>query len=433
MVYNILDYGAVGDGSTLCTKNIQAAIDAATLNGGTVLIPAGNFLSGSIRLKSNIDLHLEQGARLISSIRQEDMIDFSKEFEDDNADTGWEGGVFLFAYHEKNISITGQGIIDGQGRESFYDDDSDGGLHECPLAVKGFRPRMSFLEDVENLTVKDVTFYDSAFWTLHMAGCKNVLIDGIRIYNNECGPNNDGIDPDCCQNVIIRGCIIYAGDDSIVLKTTMPMAKKYGDCKNILIQNCIMRSHCSALKIGTETHGDIHHVTMSDCVVEDCTRGFAIWSRDGGCIHDINIHHITGNTRGYASSCRGGGGVVLWWGSGEPIFISATKRAGVERVPGKIRSIRMDHIFMTCEGSITIAGEDYSPISKVNIKDSEFIFKQQSSHIPEYLDESPSIRGCYKHELPCVYIRSGEDIVADCDFIIDDSVMNIFKKKEIRE
>ncbi|MBR1862441.1 MAG: right-handed parallel beta-helix repeat-containing protein [Lachnospiraceae bacterium] len=433
MTANILDYGAVPDGQTLCTGAVQAAIDTLSASGGQVLIPAGRFLCGSLRLRSNIDLHLEQGAVLISSIKQEDMIDFSKDFEDDNADTGWEGGCFLFAMHEKNISITGEGTIDGQGRELFYDDDRDGGLHECPLAVRGFRPRMSFLEDIENLTVSGVTFYDSAFWTLHMAGCRDVLIDNIRILNNERGPNNDGIDPDCCTNVLIRNCIIRAGDDAIVLKTTAPMAKKYGECKNIVIQGCSIRSHSSALKLGTETWADIHHVIMSDCILEDCTRGFSIWSRDGGDIHDITIHHINGNTRGYSSSLRGGDGVVVWWGSGEPIFLSATKRAGADRLPGKIFNIRMDHLYMTCEGSITIAGEDYSPISHIRINDSEFIYKLQSSHLPEYLDETPSERGCYKHELPCIYIRCCEDIKYQSDLTVDDSLKEVFKKKEIVE
>lgn len=433
MVYNILDYGAVPDGVTLCTQAIQQAIDDCTQTGGQVLIPAGRFLSGTLRLRSYVDLHLEQGAVLISSIQQKDMIDFSAEFEDDNEDTGWEGGCFLLAHHEKQISITGMGRIDGQGRELFYDDDSDNGFHECPLAVKGFRPRMSFLEDVEELVVRDVTFYDSAFWTLHMAGCRDVLIDNVKILNNERGPNNDGIDPDCCQNVVIRGCIIRAGDDAIVLKTTLPMTKKYGDCKNIVIQGCTIHSHSSALKLGTETHGAIHHVTMSDCILEDCTRGFSIWSRDGGEIHDIAIHHIIGNTRGYSDSAMRKEGVVVWWGSGEPIFLSATKRKGVDRLPGRIYNIWIDHLRMTCEGSVTIAGEEYSKISHIRICDTELTYKQQSSHKPEYLDETPSERGCYKHELPCVYIRSGEDVKVEGEFIVDESVKDVFVTQEIRE
>ena len=157
MVYNILDYGAVPDGLTKATKAIQAAIDDCTKTGGQVLVPSGRFLSGSLHLKSDVDLHLEQGAVLISSLEQEDMIDFAREYEDDNADVGWDGGCFLFARHGKNIQISGSGTIDGQGRLVFEDDNADNGFHECPLFVTGFRPRTSFLEDIENLTIQDVT------------------------------------------------------------------------------------------------------------------------------------------------------------------------------------------------------------------------------------------------------------------------------------
>ncbi|MCR4902746.1 MAG: glycoside hydrolase family 28 protein, partial [Butyrivibrio sp.] len=354
MIYNIADYGAVADGFTKSTDAIQRAIDDCTKTGGVVLVPAGVYLSGSIQLKSNVDFHLEQGAVLRSSLDEKDMIDFSKDFEDDNKDTGWEGGCFLYACHARNISITGKGMIDGQGRNVFFDDEPEDSEHECPLNVKGFRPRMSFLEDVDNLVVSDITFYDSAFWTLHMAGCKNVRIENIVIDNNKRGPNNDGIDPDCCSNVIIRGCRIITGDDSIVLKSTAPMYRKYGECKDIIISGCFLSSSCSAIKIGTETYGDIHDIVVSDCIIRDSIRGIGIWSRDGGEIYNISIHHVMGNTRNFSDSKVRSEGVCTWWGEGEPIFASATKRENVDRLPGKIHNIYLDHINMTSEAPIIL-------------------------------------------------------------------------------
>ena len=425
MHYLVTDFGAVGDGKTLNTAAIQKAIDACTsAGGGRVVVPAGKFLSGTICLKSNVELHLESGAELISSLDPNDMPDLMGGFEDDNRDTGWEGGCFLLARHAENVTISGTGRIDGRGREVFFEDDDDGGSHESPLKVRGYRPRMSFLEDVRNLTVRDVTFYDAAFWTLHMAGCRDVLIDGIRIENNERGPNNDGIDPDSCQNVIIRGCIIACADDAIVVKTTAPMTKKYGACENILISNCILRSHSSALKIGTETWGDIHHVTMSDCVLDRCTRGIGIWSRDGGRVHDIMIHHITGSTRRYRDRVRQDSEVVVWWGKGEAVFLSATPRSGVDRIPGVIESVFMDDLHITCEGAIMIAGEKASPIRDVCIRSSSFLWKRQSSLTPDCLDEQPSRRGVYPHEVPTVYVRCGEEISLrdSVRYEIDDSM-----------
>ena len=425
MHYLVTDFGAVGDGKTLNTAAIQKAIDACTsAGGGRVVVPAGKFLSGTICLKSNVELHLESGAELISSLDPNDMPDLMGGFEDDNRDTGWEGGCFLLARHAENVTISGSGRIDGRGREVFFEDDDDGGSHESPLKVRGYRPRMSFLEDVRNLTVRDVTFYDAAFWTLHMAGCRDVLIDGIRIENNERGPNNDGIDPDSCRNVIIRGCIIACADDAIVVKTTAPMTKKYGACENILISNCILRSHSSALKIGTETWGDIHHVTMSDCILDRCTRGIGIWSRDGGRVHDIMIHHITGSTRRYRDRVRQDSEVVVWWGKGEAVFLSATPRSGVDRIPGAIESVFMDDLHITCEGAIMIAGEKASPIRDVCIRSSSFLWKRQGSLTPDCLDEQPSRRGVYPHEVPTVYVRCGEEISLrdSVRYEIDDSM-----------
>lgn len=431
MDYNILDFGAVEGGTCNCSPQIQAAIDACAETGGRVVVPAGRFLSGSLRLRSEVDLHLERGAVLISSLNPEDVIDFTKDFDDDNADVGWEGGCFLFARHEKNIAISGFGMIDGQGREVFYDDDADHGYHECPLAVRGFRPRTTFLEDVENLTVKDVTFYDAAFWTLHMAGCRNVTVEGIRILNNDRGPNNDGIDPDCCQNVVIRGCIVESGDDSIVVKATKPMYEKYGDCENIVIQGCILHSRDSALKIGTETHGSIRNVILGDCVIRDCTRAIGVWVRDGGTIEDIYIHHLTGNTLRYADCPERTEMAPRWWGKGEPVFISATRRKGVDRLPGKIRNLTFEHLRLKSESCIFIGGEEYSRIENVRFEDVDITWTRQGRHTPDVFDEQPSVRDVYSHEIPCLYARCVDGLYAGGRFVVEDSLKEVIRTREI--
>ena len=428
--FNILEYQAVGDGKTLCTGAIQAAIDDAAKNGGKVIVPAGIYLSGSLQLRSHMELHLEEGAVLRCSLREEDMLDFSKDFEDDNADTGWEGGCFLYACHVKDLTISGTGKIDGQGREVFFDDDPEGAPHEGPLNVRGFRPRLSFLEDVENLCIRDVTFYDAAYWTLHLAGCRKVRIENIVIENNKRGVNSDGIDPDSCQDVIIRGCRIQTGDDSIVLKSTAPMYQKYGDCRDILINNCILTTNCSALKIGTETYGEVHDVILSDCIVRDCIRGIGIWSRDGGRIHHIYAHHIIGTTRNFKDCAVRTDGICSWWGEGEPVFLSATRRAGVDRIPGRIHDIYLDHIHLEGEAPIVMAGETYAPISRVRISDSDFVIRRNGREVAfstgedltsyrkeegdclweGILDERPSAADRKMAKIPYIYLRHTEDV-----------------------
>ena len=417
MIYNILDYGAVSDGETNCAKAIQRAIDDCSVTGGRVCIPAGHFLSGTIRLKSNVELYLEHGAVLLSSLDEADTIDYFRECDNENEVDGWEGGCFLFALHEKNIAITGTGIIDGQGSKTFFDDDPEHADEGSPLAVKGFRPRMSYFEDVEGLFVSDITFRDSAFWTLHMAGCRNVRIENIAIENNKRGPNTDGIDPDCCQDVIIRGCRITSGDDSVVIKSTAPMYKKYGDCRNIIVSDCILSSSCSAVKIGTETYGDIHDVLVSDCIVKDCIRGIGIWSRDGGEIYDIRIHHIQGSTRNFADSRIRKSGVFSWWGDGEPIAITATKRENTDRIPGKVHDISMEQIHLKCEGPVLMLGEEYSPIERISVKESVFLFKDRGENRKREIDERPSARGRYMESVEDTFLRYTKDVTIDADFM----------------
>lgn len=407
--FNILDYGAVADSVTNNADAIQQAIDAASINGGTVIVPPGQYLSGTIVLKSNIDFHIEKGAVLISSLNENDILDFARLFDDDNECTGWDGGCFLFACHEKNITISGEGIIYGQGDKVFFDDNADNGAHECPLNVTAFRPRTTFLEDVENLTVKDVTFKDAAFWTLHMAGCRNVLIQNIKILNDVRGANNDGIDPDSCKDVIISGCIVKTGDDAIVVKTTKPMSEKYGGSENIAINNCILYSRDSGLKIGTETHGNIKNIILSDCIIKDCSRGVGIWARDGSTIEDIHIHHITGNVLKYADGIRNKNH-TMWWGNGEPIFINATYRDKNHRYPGKIKNVTFDNIYMKAESSVFIGGESDAIIEDISISDLNITMCSQGTQESGYFDEQPSERHVYPHSIPAVYARYADKI-----------------------
>lgn len=432
MNYNIVDFGAISDGITNNQKMIQSAIDKCSRTGGRVIVPAGKFLTGTICLKSNVELYLEAGSRLVASQNKSDYIVFAANEADTDTVHGIMEGCLIYACHETNIVISGYGIIDGQGSNVYYDDNADNGWHECPLNVKGFRPRTSYLEDIDGLTVKGITFIDACFWTLHMAGCKNVLIDGICIKNNDRGPNNDGIDPDGCKNVIITNCIVECGDDAIVLKVTKPVSEKYGDCENITISNCILHSRDSALKIGTETYGCIRNVVFSDCIIHDCSRAIGIWVRDGGMVENINVHHIIGNTRRYAD-CPKRDFASRWWGKGEPVFISATYRNDKRTYPGIIRNISFDNLRLCAESSIFIAGEKDSIIENISIMNSNIMWKKQSDHIPDVFDEQPSIRNVYNHSIPWLYLRHVRAIVINGKFEIDNSMSNYISNSEVIE
>lgn len=403
-VFNIVDFGAVADGATNNAPAIQRAIDAASEAGGRVYIPAGKFLSGTLRLKSNIDFHLSAKACLMGSLNESDISGFEALRGD--AKLKWDGGCFLFAKDESNITISGHGTICGQGEKVFFEDNADGGLRECPLNFKIlFRPRTTFFENITNLTVRDITVRDAARWTLHMAGCTYVNVDGIKIFNNIRGANNDGIDCDCCKHVTVSNCIVETGDDAVVVKSMEAMTRLYGGSENIIVRGCILASRDSAIKIGTETHGNIRNITVSDCIVRDCSRGIGIWARDGAVVEGIHIHHITGAVRKYAGCNRPKGLPGHWWGQGEPIFINATHRNSELRYPGAIRDIHIDHICLKAESSVFVAGEECSVINNVSITDMDITLCRQGTQEHGSFDEQPSPRGIYPHSIPVVYGR----------------------------
>ncbi len=404
-IYDVTAFGAVADGKTNCAAAIQATVDAAhQAGGGVVLLPAGRYLSGSVLLKSHVELRLDTGAVLISSLDEADILPFPADPSEGAVD-GWNGGFFLGARDAENITLSGQGVIDGQGGKVFEDADVDSGFHECPKRVAAFRPRLILFENVHNLTVRDVTLRDAAFWTLHMAGCRRVRIQGIQILGDDRGANNDGIDPDCCQDVVISGCLVHTGDDAIVLKSTAPMAKRYGPCENVVISGCILHSRDSALKIGTETHGTIRNVILSDCVVKDCSRGVGIWVRDGGTVEHIHVHHLTGAVRRYADACDLPG-APGWWGKGEPVFISATPRQGQEgSFPGTIRDIHISDLDIKCESCIFLGGEENSPIERVRLREIHLTLERQGTQPGGLFDEQPSGRHIYPHSIPALYAR----------------------------
>lgn len=412
--YWITEYGAVADGVTNCAAAIQAAVDAAAqAGGGRVMVPAGRFLSGSVMLRSHVELHLCSGAVLQSSLRPEDIRPFRHADADDAMD-GWNGGFFLGACGGQDITISGSGVIDGQGRRVFFDRNEDNGFGECPKAAAAFRPRMILLEDITDLTIRDVTLRDAAFWTLHMAGCRRVRIRDIRILNDDRGANNDGIDPDCCQDVIISGCLIHTGDDAIVVKATGPMTRRYEPCCNVTITNCVLHSRDSALKIGTETCGDIRNITFGDCLVKDCSRAVGIWVRDGGTVENIQVHHLVGAVRRYADrySVPGAPG---WWGKGEALFVNATRRAGQDNFPGVIRNVSFDHITMKAESCLFFAGESYAPLYNIRAEAVDLTLCRQGTQPGGLFDEQPSARHLYPHEIPALYARCVQGLrVRDC-------------------
>ncbi len=279
-------YGAVGDGQTLNTAAIQAAIDAcAHAGGGTVYIPAGLYLTGSLSLHSNITLYLDAGATLRGSSNLADYALISSRWEGAEITTHAPliGGRDL-----KNIAVLGRGTIDGNG-SVWWKPFREGRL-EHP------RPRLISFEHCNNILIAGITAVNSPSWTIHPLLCDNVTVDHITIVNPADSPNTDGINPDSSRNVHISNCHVDVGDDCVTIKsgTEEIGADRRAPCENITITNCTMVHGHGGVTIGSEMSGGVRRVVISNCVFVGTDRGIRMKSRRGrgGVVEDIRASNI---------------------------------------------------------------------------------------------------------------------------------------------
>jgi hypothetical protein len=337
---SIIDFGAVGDGQTNDATAIQQAIDACHASGGgRVTLPAGkNYLSGTITLKSNVELHIERGAVLQGSGKIED---YTGAFPVTalSVNQPMDYTMLLTALEAENIAVTGGGAIDGGGR--FYIAENEGYIYRMAHQ----RPFTIFLIGCHNVTFRDIILRDGALWTLRLSGCEDVLIHGIHIQNDLRLPNNDGIDLDRCRNVRISDCHIVSGDDCICLKTC-PETAGYGPCENITVTGCTLVSTSSALILGAECREPIRNVVFDACVIRSSHRGLAIHLSDQSDIENVLFTNMIVETRLFHEK---------WWGRAEPIYITAipwTEQHGI----GHVRHVRFINVLARSENGVFIQG-----------------------------------------------------------------------------
>ncbi|MBN2128158.1 MAG: right-handed parallel beta-helix repeat-containing protein [Sedimentisphaerales bacterium] len=282
-VYNVTDFGAVGNLRALDTDAIQNAIDTCHAEGGgTVVLPSGKeFLSGALVLKSNVTIEVQEHAMLRGSRELSHYIRTVPEIES-YAVINYSDYALIQAIDAENIGIKGKGVIDGDG-----------------VAVPGrtgygnekIRPYLLRFIRCQGVHVKDVMLKDSNFWTHHYLECDNVHVDGVRVrcWNlDPHQPNGDGIDLDGCQHVLVENMDIRCEDDGITFKSTSmrPM-------RDVLVRNCTVLSNINAIKMGTETHGRIEDVVVRDCrVIFGGRSGIAIMSVDGAHIENVTFENI---------------------------------------------------------------------------------------------------------------------------------------------
>jgi hypothetical protein len=412
-IYNIRDFGAAGNGVDADTGPIQEAIDAAGKQGGTVLVPAGVYLTGSLELRSHVELHLETGAILLGSTRISD-------YKSHKAALPSYNDLFLrysllYGENLENISITGGGTIDGQGSAFKVT------TRQKPDRYKD-RPFVIRFVACKDVRVEGIRLRNSAMWMQHYFACENLRIAGISVYNH-CNKNNDMIDIDGCKDVIISDCFGDTDDDALTLKSTSGLITE-----NVTVTNCILSSHCNAIKLGTESNGGFKNIVISDIIVKPSAHpthiygflagisGITLGMVDGGILDGVRISNVQID------------------GPRVPIFMRLGDRGRVYRedMPrpgtGVFRTVTISGITATGADSTgcSITGLPGHPVENITLSGIHIRFRGNGPALPA--DKPvPELPADYPEStmfgsLPAYgfYIRHGYNIrISDLDLICD--------------
>ncbi len=356
--YDIVDFGAKNDTTVLSTAAIQRAIDqCSAAGGGRVVVPAGMYKTGTLVLRSHVDLHLETGATLFGSTRLADYRPMKTDYV--SLRTWGETVQLIFADRVQHVSISGHGTIDGRGAAFKKLSWNDEGIT---------RPHLLRFVQSQDISIADVTLRNSGCWMQHYLACDRLHIRGIKVFNRN-NYNNDALDLDGCHDVVVSDMLADSDDDAITLKSTSPRL-----CENVVIHDCIVSSHCNAIKLGTETNGGFRNINISNCVVrpsEDQTTQFfgdpskrgtsaiSLEIVDGGILENVHVSNIVAE------------------GTESPIFIRLGNRARgyAQGVPvtkvGTIKGVHLSHITVNGAGSTgcSITGLPGHPVENVWLTD----------------------------------------------------------------
>lgn len=390
-VFDVRSFGAKGDGRTLDTAAVQAAVDAAAQAGGgqVRLGKRGRFLIGQVELRGGIDFHIDAGAQLLVSTDPAHYPDPTR-------------GV-LHANGANRLSISGKGVFDGRS-PAFMERYDAAGEWWVP---KTFRPRLLVLENVEGLAIRDLTIRRAPSWTVHLVGCRKVLVENITIANQMDVPNCDGIDPDHCQEVEIRNCRITCGDDAIVIKTTAGN-ERYGPSHNIWVHDCVLETQDSGLKIGTETVQDIHDIRFERCEIVRGCRGLTIQLRDAGSVYNVRFRDIRFTAQYFSAP---------WWGRGEAISFTALPRNPETRV-GTIHNVAVENVTGRAENSIRVRGSDGARIHDIAFRNVVLTLGRWTKYPGGVFDNRPTrvAEPIEQHGTPGFHLAHADRIaIDDCE------------------
>jgi polygalacturonase len=400
-VFNVRDYGATGDGKALDSPAInQAIVACAAAGGGTVWIPAGRYLSGSIRLTNNLNLHIDAGATLLAAPADMNAYDPTEEWEgqayQDGGHTYFQNSL-IWGIGLTNVSITGRGMIHGKGltrSSALFDRMNKFNIWDKPNAPRTNLPPVRIgnkaigLKLCRDVLLRDFTIYKGGHFGVLATGCDQLTIDNVTM-----DTERDGIDVDCCRNTVISNCRINSPDDDAICPKSSFALRTNVITENMTIVNCQVsgfemgtlldgsmkpkKNGNGRIKFGTEANGGFRNITVANCTFRAC-RGLALEEVDGGIMENITINNLT-----------------MMDVPGYPIYITTGKRNRGPHVtePSRARRIFISNVIATgCEpmSGIQITGLPEQPIEGVRLENIWLVFqgggtKEDAARVPKEL------------------------------------------------
>lgn len=367
---NILSFGAIGDGATTCTKSIQAAIDeCAASGGGTVAVPPGTYRTGTLYLRSHVNLHLEHAATIVGS---PDLADYNppdaypQNFGCEVSE-GWNSCHLLIAVGLEDVSISGSGTIDGNGRAFFSPPEKawtgyeiawrNGCINTADRANAARPGQVIVFVECHDVSVTGISIVDMTCWALFFHGCVRVRVRGLSIRCDDRHVNTDGVDIDCCRHVVVSDCVIDTGDDAITLRGD---CRHLGDpsrvCEDIAVTNCVAHTQACGVHIGVGT-GTIRDAVISNLVI--CDSAFGI---------QIQCSYGSATTKGVDISCIRFENVIC-----RRTAIPLRLYSGTSHATAHLKDITFAHC--TFEGFLgaEIVGNDFMRPSNIRLYDVDFV------------------------------------------------------------
>lgn len=442
--FNIKTYGAKPNENS--TEAIQKAIDTCNeWGGGTVLVPSGKYIIGTIKLKSYVNLHLEQGAVLQASLNLDDYL------------TTFRIHGMILCEDAEQVSITGLGTIHARGID-FYDPSQNHTYDEFDKKYtrqkEGYMPKGKFYSDgpikrkpkpgmtvtfyhCSHVRIQDITIKDTPDWAIRLGYCEDVNVDGITILNNLMIPNSDGVHCTVSRNVRITDCNIIAGDDAIIVTgfplefetpaynmehvKNRPFGNKSIYSENYVVGNCNLRSRSSGIRVGYGQH-PTRNCVFSNINIYGSNRGIGVFAHDSVNIENLVFSNFTIETKLHNGQ---------WWGNGEPIHISIIPRfEGI--VAGEVKNVQFNNIIAKGDQGILLYGLEESKMHDISFRNVQLKITKgkETMDYGGNIDLRPTVvedKMLFEHDIPGIYAQFVEGLtIEDFKLTWDDDLPTFF-------